>query len=100
MECPTCKADLAEGSKFCSQCGAPELLVCPECGHRNAIRSKFCNECGVTIARGALTFSAATRQGPSSASATERRQLSVMFCDLVGSVALAERLDPEDLSDV
>ena len=29
----------------------------------------------------------------------ERRQLTVMFCDLVGSTALAERLDPEDLSD-
>jgi class 3 adenylate cyclase/predicted ATPase len=100
MECPTCKADLVEGSKFCNQCGAPVLLVCPECGHSNAARSKFCSECGVTIAPGALTFSAAIRQGPSSASATERRQLSVMFCDLVGSVALAERLDPEDLSDV
>jgi class 3 adenylate cyclase/predicted ATPase len=33
-------------------------------------------------------------------SAAERRQLSVMFCDLVGSVSLAERLDPEDFNDV
>ena len=32
--------------------------------------------------------------------AAERRQLTVMFCDLVGSTALAERLDPEDLRDV
>jgi class 3 adenylate cyclase len=30
----------------------------------------------------------------------ERRQLSVMFCDLVGSTALSSRLDPEDLRDV
>jgi len=30
----------------------------------------------------------------------ERRQLTVMFCDLVGSTALASRLDPEDLRDV
>ena len=30
----------------------------------------------------------------------ERRQLTVMFCDLVGSTALAARLDPEDLRDV
>jgi len=33
-------------------------------------------------------------------STAERRQLSVMFCDIVGSVALAERLDPEDLHDL
>jgi class 3 adenylate cyclase len=32
--------------------------------------------------------------------AAERRQLTVMFCDLVGSTALAARLDPEDLRDV
>jgi hypothetical protein len=37
------------------------------------------------------------REGPGSA---ERRQLTVMFCDLVGSTALASRLDPEDLREV
>jgi class 3 adenylate cyclase len=36
--------------------------------------------------------------GPSSAA--ERRQLTVMFCDLVGSTALSQRLDPEDLREV
>ena len=103
MECPTCKADLPEGGKFCSQCGAPLSLACPACGHSNAAASKFCNKCGATLTPGALTFSAAIEPAPSSApsaSAAERRQLSVMFCDLVGSVALAERLDPEDLRDV
>src|SRR5438270_13733903 len=33
-------------------------------------------------------------------SGAERRQLSVMFCDLVGSTALSARLDPEDLREV
>jgi predicted ATPase/class 3 adenylate cyclase len=37
---------------------------------------------------------------PRPAQPGERRQLTVMFCDLVGSTALAERLDPEDLRDV
>ena len=36
----------------------------------------------------------------SAASTAERRQLTVMFCDLVGSTALASRLDPEDLREV
>jgi class 3 adenylate cyclase len=34
------------------------------------------------------------------ASEAERRQLTVMFCDLVGSTALSARLDPEDLREV
>src|SRR6516162_678931 len=37
---------------------------------------------------------------PLSVSSAERRQLTVMFCDLVGSTELAARLDPEDLRDV
>jgi len=37
---------------------------------------------------------------PSRGNAAERRQLTVMFCDLVGSTALATRLDPEDLREV
>ena len=42
---------------------------------------------------------APSRNAPAQAEA-ERRQLTVMFCDLVGSTALAARLDPEDLREV
>jgi len=41
-----------------------------------------------------------TRGAASRSSDGERRQLTVMFCDLVGSTALASRLDPEDLQEV
>jgi class 3 adenylate cyclase len=37
---------------------------------------------------------------PRAASAAERRQITVMFCDLVGSTALSTQLDPEDLGGV
>ncbi|HEV3175467.1 MAG TPA: AAA family ATPase, partial [Stellaceae bacterium] len=47
----------------------------------------------------AATATAAARDPPASSSA-ERRQLTVMFCDLVGSTALSARLDPEDLREV
>jgi len=47
----------------------------------------------------AATVIAAPRDAPAAADA-ERRQLTVMFCDLVGSTALAARLDPEDLREV
>jgi class 3 adenylate cyclase len=43
---------------------------------------------------------AQSKDGSDRASAAERRQLTVMFCDLVGSTALASRLDPEDLREV
>jgi class 3 adenylate cyclase len=37
---------------------------------------------------------------PSSLDIAERRQLTVMFCDLVGSTAMSARLDPEDMGDL
>jgi class 3 adenylate cyclase/tetratricopeptide (TPR) repeat protein len=43
---------------------------------------------------------AVTSPSPSVAMDAERRQLTVMFCDLAGSTALAERLDPEDMRDL
>src|SRR5437763_1419682 len=43
---------------------------------------------------------APSRERASAARAAERRQLTVMFCDLVGSTELASRLDPEDLREV
>jgi predicted ATPase/class 3 adenylate cyclase len=102
MECPTCKANLPNGSKFCSQCGAPQSLACQACGHANPASAKFCTDCGAALTSGAPPSAAANAQAPSSApsAAGERRQLSVMFCDLVGSVSLAERLDPEDFRDL
>ena len=42
----------------------------------------------------------AARPDLSAVSSAERRQLTVMFCDLVGSTALAARLDPEDMREV
>jgi class 3 adenylate cyclase len=39
-------------------------------------------------------------EAPAAGSAAERRQLTVMFCDLVGSTALSARLDPEELREV
>src|SRR5262249_19878712 len=52
--------------------------------------------------KSALTSAQAAKEVPeaSPSSSAERRQLTVMFCDLVGSTALASRLDPEDLRDV
>lgn len=62
-------------------------MQCPECQHENPVGAKFCNQCATPLSI------------PSSGGA-ERRQLTVMFCDVVESTALAGQLDPEDWRDV
>jgi class 3 adenylate cyclase/predicted ATPase len=104
MECPSCRAEVREDSKFCNQCGAVLPPECPSCGHSNVPNSKFCSECGVQLLAAGppqpppITIAAAAVPAP--ASIAERRQLTVMFVDLVGSTALSSRLDPEDMGAI
>ena len=50
MRCPSCKADIPEGSKFCLECGAALFGRCPSCGNANPASAKFCLECGHRLA--------------------------------------------------
>src|SRR6478735_512994 len=61
-------------------------MLCPSCGQKNPEQAKFCLECGASL----------TEAAPA-ARIEERKVVSVVFCDLVGSTARAERLDPEDV---
>ncbi len=98
MRCPSCQAENREGRRFCAGCGAPLALACPDCGFANEPAEKFCGGGGAALVSGdAQAAPEAPRHGAPEA---ERRQLTVMFCDLVGSTGLSERLDPEDLRDV
>jgi len=125
MNCPGCQAMNREGARFCRQCGAMLPAVCPGCGAAVEAGSKFCDRCGTLLgapaartlpapgigqapapslpadAREATAADAAA--APRSArrpAEPERRQLTVMFCDLVGSTELSGRLDPEVLREV
>jgi hypothetical protein len=49
MRCPSCKADIPGGSKFCLECGAALLGRWPLCGNTNPANAKFCLECGHRI---------------------------------------------------
>src|SRR5687767_5803580 len=104
MECPSCRAEVREDSKFCNQCGAVLPPECPSCGHSNVPNSKFCSECGVQLLAAApplpLPIPIAAAAVPAPVSSAERRQLTVMFVDLVGSTALSSRLDPEDMGAI
>jgi class 3 adenylate cyclase/tetratricopeptide (TPR) repeat protein len=117
MQCPQCQGENRDTAKFCEECGSKLARACPGCGQEVSPRAKFCPECG-----SGLTASAPSpdlrqtdqRQARSaaptellgslpaqrSAPEAERRQLTVLFCDLVDSTALAARLDPEDWREV
>jgi class 3 adenylate cyclase/predicted ATPase len=98
MRCPSCMAENAPTRRFCSQCGSPLPSPCPACGFENEPTDRFCGGCGKPI--GEATAPARVTASPIARTDAERRQLTVMFCDLVGSTALSARLDPEDLRDV
>jgi class 3 adenylate cyclase len=98
IECLSCGADLPEASKFCAECGAAVRHICPACRHSNVHGARFCAECGFSLRDRANATVPADSTGDRPIA--ERRQITVMFCDLVGSTALSARLDPEDLRDV
>ena len=60
------------------------MAACPRCGHENAGDARFCSSCGAS-----LTVSAPAQE--------QRKVVTVLFCDLVGSTALGESTDPEAL---
>ncbi len=47
--CPSCKAQLIPGSKFCNRCGAKLGQKCPNCGAEITADSAFCSECGAKL---------------------------------------------------
>ena len=77
-------------------------ITCPRCGSKISPAYKFCPNCGVALFGDEVGGGDNSQQAGAQLTAptAERRQLTVMFCDLVGSVALSLELDPEDFRDV
>ena len=98
MDCPSCGGANANDGRFCGNCGAALVASCGSCGSANAVGHKYCGNCGAALG----DVPAAERPAGSALRAddAERRQLTLMFCDLVGSTALSARLDPEDMREI
>jgi class 3 adenylate cyclase len=64
------------------------MATCPSCGTTNPDEFHFCGACGGSL----ITHVAPWPEA--------RKIVTVIFCDLVGSTALAERLDPETVREV
>jgi class 3 adenylate cyclase len=114
MRCLKCHADNRDGIRFCEECGATLEQACPACGTMLPPGRKFCGGCGQPLppppeagqaetpdrVREETAVQAAYGPTRRPAADAERRQLTVMFCDLVGSMVLSAALDPEDLREV
>jgi class 3 adenylate cyclase/predicted ATPase len=101
MSCPSCGANVPDGSKFCGDCGSALSRPCGACGRTNPTGAKFCVECGASFPSDTAAKRPKTESEPApKTSEAERRQLTIMFCDMVGSSALSTRLDAEVQRDV
>src|SRR5229473_374266 len=129
MRCPACGAESPVGARFCEQCGASIEFRCPHCGTLARPGARFCVACGQSLEAPAPTPSEAPPKPPSSmvtagevaaaaqafkppshlaekirtersAMEGERRQVTVLFGDIAGFTAMAEKLDPEDVSEI
>jgi len=116
MKCPKCQTENPETANFCGECQARLERVCPNCNHLNLPQFKFCNKCGSSLTappKGApreLSFeeklAKIQRYLPKDLKEKilaqrhkiegERKQVTVMFCDMEGFTSLAEKLGSEE----
>jgi len=120
MICPKCHSENREGVKFCEECGAKMEIQCPSCSALIPMGKKFCGECGHNLTTPSepiakeLSFEEKIdkiqRYLPKGLTEKilaqrdriegERKQVTVMFCDMEGFTSLSERLGPEEAYDI
>src|SRR5262245_37052450 len=107
MTCPRCQAENPSGTRFCGQCAAPLGSSCAACGATNPAGSKFCGQCAAPLDQAAQPrFANPESYTPKhlaekiltsrSALEGERKQVTVLFADLKGSMELLADRDPEE----
>jgi class 3 adenylate cyclase/tetratricopeptide (TPR) repeat protein len=111
MRCPGCQHENRAGRRFCAECGASLALACSACGFSNEPGEKFCGGCGAPLGVPAGSapgsrFGSAESYTPKylaekiltskAALEGERKQVTVLFADLKGSMELLADRDPEE----
>jgi len=116
MKCLKCQFDNPGRAKFCVECGCKLETLCPKCRFINLASFKFCAECGHNLSipsetsPKALSFEEKIDKiqpylpkgltekilAQRDKIEGERKQVTVMFCDMVGFTAFAEKLGPEE----
>jgi class 3 adenylate cyclase len=110
MKCPRCQQENRPGAKFCEECAAPLTRACVNCGAQLSATAKFCSECahpaGPAAPPAPQRFGAPEAYTPKhlaeriinskAALEGERKQVTVLFADLKGSMELLADRDPEE----
>lgn len=115
MNCPKCGTDNPADAKFCKECGSSFTINCANCDAELPHDAKFCNNCGEKVeAAGGLDphldrlrkyipeelLTKLESASQSGGMVGERRTVTMLFCDVEGSTAAAELLDPEDWAEI
>jgi len=113
MKCPRCQHDNHPGAKFCEECAAPLPRSCANCGAQLSPAAKFCSECAHPTGSTSASTGLAAPPLPlpemytpkhlaerilnsKAALEGERKQVTVLFADLKGSMELLADRDPEE----
>jgi predicted ATPase/class 3 adenylate cyclase len=108
MKCSRCQHENPSGVKFCGECGARLESMCAACGAANPPENKFCGQCGASLvqASSSTKFASPETYTPKhlaekiltskSALEGERKQVTVLFADMKGSMELLADRDPEE----
>src|SRR5438034_7962384 len=108
MQCPRCRNESLAGARFCGECGAPLGLTCPGCGRLNSPGNYYCTDCGKALARVGTSvrtpephdytpkYLAERILRGREALEGERKQVTILFADLRGSLEILAERDPED----
>ena len=115
MQCPKCQFDNADGMNFCGKCGIKLEKFCPQCNFGNPSGYVFCGKCGSNLSLSSETvakelsfhekLTKIQKYLPKGLTEKilsqkeriegERKQVTVMFCDMEGFTTLSEMLGPE-----
>jgi predicted amidophosphoribosyltransferase len=108
MNCPRCQHDNPAGVKFCGECGARLESACAACGAANPPGNKFCGQCGAALTQAVTSAKFASPEiytpkhlaekilTSKSSLEGERKQVTVLFADMKGSMELLADRDPEE----
>jgi adenylate cyclase len=100
--CSACSTENPAGARFCMSCGTPLERRCVSCGEPLPEGARFCMSCGTPVEGPQRTSADPTPAHSEEVPAAtptldERRTVTVLFADLSGYTAVAERLDPESV---
>jgi class 3 adenylate cyclase len=107
MQCLKCHRDHSPDTRFCGQCGTPLVAACGACGVANPSENKFCGDCGAPLSgKSQLEPASPESYTPQhlahkiltsrAALEGERKQVTVLFADVKGSMELLAGRDPEE----